>query len=170
MIVSDRFHVLRLVEHAFMKTCHSINTDMKYQRGILAIMRTRPDRLSNVKKIKLEQFLNDNTAIKSLYLFKVKLLALLKLKHQKARQCKQLIPTFLDMIKQLKAATFEPLVKLGKTLYKWRDEIVRMWRFTKNNGITEGFHRKMKLIQRRAYGFRNFENYRLRVKYYVLSY
>ncbi|WP_457589504.1 transposase, partial [Legionella pneumophila] len=26
------------------------------------------------------------------------------------------------------------------------------------NGITEGFHRKMKLIQRRAYGFRNFEN------------
>ncbi len=38
-----------------------------------------------------------------------------------------------------------------------------MWRFTKNNCITEGFHRKMKLIQRRAYGFRNFENYRLRV-------
>ena len=36
-------------------------------------------------------------------------------------------------------------------------------RFTKNNGITEGFHRKMKLIQRRAYGYRNFENYRLRV-------
>ena len=33
----------------------------------------------------------------------------------------------------------------------------------KNNGITEGFHRKMKLIQRRAYGYRNFENYRLRV-------
>ena len=31
------------------------------------------------------------------------------------------------------------------------------------DGITEGFHRKMKLIQRRAYGFRNFENYRLRV-------
>ncbi len=33
-----------------------------------------------------------------------------------------------------------------------------------NNGITEGFHRKMKLIQRCAYGFRNFENYRIRVK------
>jgi transposase len=32
-----------------------------------------------------------------------------------------------------------------------------MWRFTKSNGITEGFHRKMKLIQRRAYGFKNFE-------------
>ena len=30
--------------------------------------------------------------------------------------------------------------------------------------ITEGFHNKMELINRQAYGFRNFENYRLRVK------
>ena len=40
----------------------------------------------------------------------------------------------------------------------------RMFRFSKNNGITEGFHRKMKLIQRRAYGVLNFENYRLSVR------
>jgi len=32
------------------------------------------------------------------------------------------------------------------------------------NGITEGFHNKMELINRQAYGFCNFENYRLRVK------
>ena len=40
----------------------------------------------------------------------------------------------------------------------------RRARFTRNNGITEGFHNKMELINRQAYGFRNFENYRLRVK------
>jgi transposase len=68
------------------------------------------------------------------------------------------------MIQALKESPFKRLRMLGKTLYEWREEVVRMWRFTKNNGITEGFHRKMKLIQRRAYGFRNFENYRLRVK------
>ena len=28
--------------------------------------------------------------------------------------------------------------------------------------VTEGFHNKMKMIVRRAYGFRNFANYRLR--------
>jgi len=39
-----------------------------------------------------------------------------------------------------------------------------MWRFTRNNGITEGFHNKMELINRQAYGFRNFENYRMRVQ------
>jgi transposase len=57
-----------------------------------------------------------------------------------------------------------PLVQLGKTLDAWSHEIVAMWRFTKNNGITEGFHTKMELISRQAYGFRNFENYRLGVK------
>jgi hypothetical protein len=45
-----------------------------------------------------------------------------------------------------------------------RDEIATMWRFTRNNGITEGFHTKMEVLQRQAYGFRNFQNYRLRVK------
>ena len=39
-----------------------------------------------------------------------------------------------------------------------------MWRFTRNNGITEGFHTKMEVLQRQAYGFRNFQNYRMRVK------
>jgi transposase len=32
------------------------------------------------------------------------------------------------------------------------------------NSITEGFRNKMELIKRQTYGFRNFENYRLRVK------
>ena len=58
---------------------------------------------------------------------------------------------------------FSPLQTLAATITGWIEPIACMWRTTRNNGITEGFHRKMKLIQRRAYGFRNFENYRLRV-------
>lgn len=85
-------------------------------------------------------------------------------KHRTAHYCRQLLPVFLEYLKELKTSGFKALKTLGKTLYNWREEVVRMWRFTKSNGITESFHRKMKLIQRRAYGFRNFENYRLRVK------
>ncbi len=65
---------------------------------------------------------------------------------------------------QLRPAGLPPLVALGDTLYAWRQEIASMWRFTRNNGITEGFHNKMEPISRQAYGFRNFQNYRLRVK------
>jgi transposase len=70
----------------------------------------------------------------------------------------------LQAIDHLKSSSFPPLQQLGLTLDSWREEIARMWRFTKNNGITEGFHTKMEMISRRAFGFRNFENYRLRVK------
>ena len=65
---------------------------------------------------------------------------------------------------ELKNSHFPYLVTLGQTIDDWKHEIAAMWRFTKTNSITEGFHRKMKLIQRRAYGFSNFDNYRLRVK------
>ena len=56
-----------------------------------------------------------------------------------------------------------PARALAETLKSWIEPIVRMWRFTKSNGITEGFHNKMEMISRRAFGFRNFENYRMRV-------
>jgi transposase len=48
--------------------------------------------------------------------------------------------------------------------HDWREEIAAMWRFTRNNSITEDFHTKMEMRQRLAFGLRNFENYRLRVK------
>lgn len=39
-----------------------------------------------------------------------------------------------------------------------------MWRFTRNNGITEGFHPVLELIDRQAFGFRNFGNHTMRGK------
>jgi len=105
---------LRFIKHAYMQTCHRINLEIKYQRGVLSILRTRPENLSEYKKDKLQNFLKLNPAIQALYLFKERLFKLLKYKLRKARHCKLLIPIFLDMVKQLKAATFEPLVKLEK--------------------------------------------------------
>lgn len=93
-----------------------------------------------------------------------KLCYLLLKKHKTRRQCEKLILRFLRSVEQLKSVGLAPLVQLGETLHSWSREIVCIWRFTRNNGITEGFHNKMEAINRVAYGFRNFENYRLRVK------
>lgn len=38
-----------------------------------------------------------------------------------------------------------------------------MWRLTKYDGITQGSHPQLEVLQRQAYGFRNFNNWRLRV-------
>ncbi|HAT1813536.1 TPA: transposase, partial [Legionella pneumophila] len=133
-------------------------------RGILALLRTRPDNLTEEKKAKRDAFLTQNPAIEAIYQFQQELHSLLMKRALTQRACRKVIPIFLDMLAELKQSTFKALASLGKTLSAWKDEVARMWRFSKSNGITEGFHRKMKLIQRRAYGFRNFENYRVRVR------
>lgn len=163
-IVADRFHVIRLIGHHFLKACQAIDPKSKHQRGIVRILRKKPENLTNREIPKLQAYLDEHPAIRAIYDFKQKLHTLLMHKHQNVKQVKTLIPQFLRAINELKASGFQAFRTLGNSLQDWTEEITRMWRFTKSNGITEGFHRKMKLIQRRAYGFRNFENYRLRVK------
>lgn len=88
---------------------------------------------------------------------------LLSTKTLNQRNIKFAIREYLLIIKHLRASGFSAMQTLANTLDSWQEEILRMLRFTRNNGITEGFHNKMELISRRAYGFRNFENYRQRV-------
>ena len=163
-IVADRFHVIRLMQHQCMMTYRELSSEIKSNRGILALLRTRPDNLSVEKKAKRDKFLTDNPAIAAIYAFQQQMHDVLMKKALTQKACQKLIPTFLNMIESMKDSPFKHLATLGKTFDKWKDEIACMWRFSKSNGITEGFHRKMKLIQRRAYGFRNFENYRTRVR------
>jgi transposase len=164
MIVADRFHVIRLLQQHCLQTYQQLSPTLKYHRGLLGALRTLPEHLSARQRQRRDEYFKAHPAIAAVYEFKQQLHQLLMNKHCKARRCKQLIPVFLNGLEQLKNQPFMPLQTLAKTLSHWQEEIVRMWRFTKSNGITEGFHRKMKLIQRRAYGFRNFENYRLRVR------
>jgi len=164
LIVADRFHVIRLVNHHFLKLWQQIDPIGRKNRGLLSLMRRHEWNLSIQQRESLTLYLSNNGALKTIYEVKQELTKLLLIKRQTARECRKLIPIFLDYVSKLKNAIFEPLVTLGKTLESWQKEVVRMWRFTKSNGITEGFHTKMEMISRRAFGFRNFENYRLRVK------
>ena len=65
-----------------------------------------------------------------------------------------LVNRFIQALHQLRESGLAQLVQLGETLTSWAQEIALMWRFTRNNGITEGFHTKMEVLQRQAYGFR----------------
>jgi len=85
---------------------------------------------------------------------------LLLLKTLNAIKAKKMLPKLLVLIEHLSQS---PAKALAATLTSWLEPIVGMWRFSKSNGITEGFHTKMEMLSRRAFGFRNFENYRMRV-------
>jgi transposase len=164
LIVADRFHVLRLVNQHFLNTWKLLDPEGRKSRGLVSLIRRHEKNLKPEQLPKLRKYLSSLPALEVIYDFKQRLCVLLTQKMKTKKQCRPLTYQFLSMIEQLKNSGFEPLRILGETLESWAAEIARMWRFTKTNSITEGLHNKMEMLSRRAFGFRNFENYRLRVR------
>ena len=151
------------ISFALRLNCKAAQEEVKWNRKLTYPLRKRGDRLNSEELERLKKFFENNPAIKLAYEFKERLCELLNRKHQTAKECKRNIRELKTMMKQMKYEATQEFERLAETISDWFTPIIRMWRFTQNNGITEGFHRKMKLIQRMAYGYRNFQNYRLRV-------
>jgi transposase len=163
-IVADRFHVIRTVNHHFLACWKEFDPEGSRNRGLVSLMRRHRRNLAIRQHERLSAYLKEHPALEAIYRFKQRLTYLLLEKGHNQKKCRQLASRFLRDVARLRTCGLAPLMTLGDTLFGWREEIACMWRFTRNNGITEGFHTKMEVLQRQAYGFRNFQNYRLRVK------
>jgi len=75
-------------------------------------------------------------------------------------RAKQALTTLTD---RLSASPIPELQTLHRTLMRWRREILAYFATGLTNGRTEGFNNKAKVVKRRAYGYRSFQNYRLRL-------
>lgn len=159
-IVADRFHVVRLINHHFLKVWKQQDEEGRKNRGLISLMRRHQWKLSAEQQANLMSYLEHFPVLKSVYEVKQKLMKFVLLKTLTARRTREQLPHYFALLDQLKNS---PLRTLANTLTAWMEPVIAMWRFSKSNGITEGFHNKMEMISRRAYGFRNFENYRLRV-------
>ena len=70
---------------------------------------------------------------------------------------------WIDLCKESKIKEF---IEASKTIENWLEYIVNSFidkRF--NNGFTEGLNNKIKVIKRNAYGYKNFDFFRLRLLY-----
>jgi len=126
-------------------------------------MRRHEENLKPEQREKLERYFEEFPHLRSIWEFKQRLHDLIRLKMLSKESTWLVIHDYLRMVRELRESPIEALRTLGETLSSWREEIGRMWRFSKTNSITEGLHNKMEMISRRAFGFRNFENYRMRV-------
>ena len=168
IVVADRFHVVKLINLHFLKTWSMLDPEGRKSRGLVSMMRRHEWSNFNPKsKERLQQYLESNLALKAVYEFKQSLMRLILSRVSNRKQAEPLVVSYLEMIRQLQDSKFGPLITLGNTLESWQKEIVRMWRFSKTNSITEGLHRRMDEVLNRAYGMRNFNNFRIRVKAYA---
>jgi transposase len=158
-IVVDKFHVIRLIHSAIRKYRKEVTGD-KRSNPIRHLLLKNRKRLKSYQKRAVTRFCKENHKINEVYRYKERITNFYNIKGY--NQAKRV---FIKITDDLAYTKIKELKTLRKTLIKWRDEILRYFKTGLTNARIEGFNRKCKLIQRRAYGFKSFENYRPRVLY-----
>jgi len=157
-LVADKFHVLRLIVPALCRYRRLIagsRNDAYLRRLLLRNERS----LKPWWRTRLHRWLEQHPVLHQLYEAKEALHRFYRIRG--SRRAKHALTGITDALAR---SDVPELVTLRKTLLKWRREILAYFysgRLT--NARTEGFNAKAKLVKRRAYGYRNFENYRLRL-------
>ena len=156
VMVADKFHVLRLFTPQIMKAgkeIHGHRQELKTRRKLL----WSRARLDYFVRLEIDQYLKNHDKLDELYRWKEKLFELYRIKgYGRARFA------FTKMIEQMKGSTLLEIQKLRRTFMRWKEEILRYFENGYTNAFTERMNGTGKLVQRRAFGYKSFRNYRLR--------
>lgn len=156
-IIADKFHVLRLLTPAINKRRVAIIGDKRSTPLRRLLLRAR-HRLEYFERDALDRWLVDYPELRDLYTAKEALSNFYRIKG--ARRAAVALTKFTDWLAYSK---IKELKRLRRTLMAWRKEILGYFETGLTNARTEGFNNVAKLVQKRAYGYKSFENYRLRL-------
>lgn len=156
-IVADRFHVQRLIQPVIHEARMALIGD-KRRNPVRVLMNKNRSKLKYYERGALDQWLSVNPEMKEIYLFKEAITRLYRIRgFNKAENA------FNKLTDELAKSKIKPLHKLRKTFMRWREEILNYFKYRITNARVEGFNNVAKVIKRRAYGFRSYKNYRLRL-------
>ncbi len=156
-IVADKFHVLRLMNPALIRTrreIHGHRKDLEYRRMLLR----NEHNLDYEKRFELWRYLEKHPRLRELHWFKEKLHSLYR-----ARGVRRATQSFNQLMLELERSSTDEVVRLRRTLLRWKETILQYFATPYTNALTEAMNGRAKLLQRRASGYRSFKNYRLRV-------
>ena len=114
-IVTNIFHVIKLINYHFAKTCKLIDEEnLSWGRGgLIRIMSTKPENLSALQRLKLEQYFEQQPAIQNLWIFWQELAKPCRNKGKNPNKCTKLVRELLDKLKEI---PFRPMRTLGKSI------------------------------------------------------
>jgi transposase len=156
-LVADKFHVLRLLTPHLNRRRTAVVGDRRTAQIGRLLLRNGKD-LDYFTRSAVWEWLNAHPEIKNLYAWKERLHGFYRIKgYDRAGSA------LTAMTDELAGAEQKELKTLRRTLMRWRKEILNYFKTGLTNARTEGFNNLAKLVQRRAFGYKNFQNYRLRL-------
>lgn len=122
------------------------------------VLRKNPRKLTAKWRWQLRCWLADKPALRELCAAREALFSIYRVRghHRASNALTRLTDT-------LALSTLPELKTFRTTLMRWRREVLAYFLCGLTNGRTEGFNGKAKLVIRRAYGYKSFRNYRLRL-------
>ena len=156
VIVADKFHVLRLLTPTIMKMQREIHGHRQELLLKKLVLKNRM-KMDYFLRSDVDKYLKQHPELNMIYRFKERLY-----EFYRTRGTVRAVRGFYKFMNQLKATGHPALLKLAKTMERWRKEILLYFETGLTNARTEAFNRTAKLVQRRACGYKSFKNYRLR--------
>jgi len=156
-LVADKFHVLRLLFPAINRYRKAITGDRRSLPVRRLLLRNGRD-LDPTLRWALRTWLADYPELRELYDAKESLAGFYRVRSHV--QASRILTAITDGFAR---SLLPEILTLRRTLLRWRREVLAYFQTRLTNGMTEGFNLKAKLVKRRAYGYRSFRNYRLRL-------
>lgn len=151
IIVSDKFHVLRLLTPAIMKIGKSIHGHRQELSTRRKLLRNRC-KLDYFIRQDIDRYLNHHPELKEVYHFKERLFELYR-----GKGTKRALASYHRLITDMKHSLLEPVLRLRRTLIRWKQEILAYFETGYTNGLTEAINNLAKLVQRRGFGYSEFK-------------
>ena len=114
-------------------------------------------KLDFFKRSIIEKWLDDKVDLKTIYDYKEALHRLYRIKGYKRAKI-----AFFKLTDHMAHCQLKEIKSLRRTLMSWKWEILRYFKNRLTNAAVEGMNNKIELLKKQAYGYKNFENYRLR--------
>lgn len=156
VLVADKFHVLRLITPQIMKAGKDIHGHRQELATRRKLLRSRV-KLDYFVRVEIDQYLKNHSKLNELYRWKEKIYEFYRIKGFSRANV-----AFNKLMDEMSKSALEEIQKLLRTFKRWRHEIVRYFEDGYTNAFTERMNGTGKLVQRRAFGYKSFRNYRLR--------
>lgn len=156
-LIADKFHVLRLLTPSLNKHRVAITGD-KRRLPLKRLLMSPRHKLLYYERDALDMWLKDHQELRELYAAKEAVYSFYRIKGY--NRAARALTRITDALAHSK---MKEIKRLRRTLMAWRNEILAYFESRLTNARTEGFNNVAKLVQKRAYGYRSFANYRLRL-------
>lgn len=163
--IGDRFHFMSQIQDA-LDAARKAARSAEDTKKLLVLLRLKYILLKNPKKLKIKQ--KEQLAELRKEPLLASLVAIYDLKNEfhnlfnrkmKAKQAAKAFDEWIDKVKEQKN---DNLTKMLSFFNTWRTTVLNYFKNRYSTARVEGTNNKLKMIKRKAFGFNNFENFKIK--------